>query len=190
MNQKTASHLIRYDLKSIALSRFENTRGYPYIVSPFSRLYLITEGEGWIMIDGQKIILEPNYLYLIPSFTPCSYHFTKDLEHYYIHFATTLLNGLNVYNLYKTERKVISIKLDHLLLERLLKINPNLALPHPDPHIYQTQKWLNKTNKYTCAACCLETRGILEQLLSRFVIEENDPSGNLMLRYNIQPILT
>jgi len=189
MNQKTASHLIRYDLKSIALSRFEYTRDYPYVVSPFSRLYLITEGKGWIMMDGKKIILEPNYLYLIPSFTPCSYHFEKDLVHYYLHFSTTLLNGLNVYNLYNATTKIPGTPLDYLLFERLLEINPDLELPHPDPHIYQTKEWLNKTNNYPQAAFFIESRGIQEQLLSRFLIEKKTPTGSLMVRYNIQPIM-
>ncbi|MFA9392112.1 MAG: helix-turn-helix domain-containing protein [Prolixibacteraceae bacterium] len=189
MTQEFASNLINFELKSIALSRFESVLEYPYVISPFSRLYLITDGKGWIMLDGHKIDLEPKFLYLIPSFTPCSYHFEKDLIHYYVHFRTILINGLNVYNLYKAERKVESTRLDLLLFERLLEINPDLELPHPDPSVYQTKEWMNRSNTYTQAKHLIESRGILEQLLSRFIIEEGTPTDNLMIRYNIQAIL-
>lgn len=184
-----ASVLVDLKLQSIALSRFDETREYNYVVSPFSRLYLITEGEGWIMINGEKITLEPGFLYLIPSFTPCSYHFEKDLLHYYAHFSTAMLNGLNAYYLYKVNRKIPSIHLDYLLFERLLNINPDIELPHPDPDIYQTREWMYKPNSHNQISYTMETKGILEQLLSRFIIEENTTSGNLIVRYNIKEIL-
>ncbi|TKG93914.1 AraC family transcriptional regulator [Puteibacter caeruleilacunae] len=189
MNHNEAGDLINISLKSIALSRFDTNREYPYVISPFSRMYLITEGEGWIILNDKKIALEPNYLYLIPSFTPCSYFFTKNLEHYYVHFSTSLLNGLNIYNLYDINHKVKSCHLDQHLFSRLLNINPDLELPHPDPDIYQTKLWLNKENSYSSPALSIESRGIMEQLLSRFIISDNHGFSNATARYNIQPIL-
>ncbi|MCT4591387.1 MAG: AraC family transcriptional regulator [Carboxylicivirga sp.] len=189
MSVEELSHLINFKLKSIALSRFDSQREYAYVISPFSRLYYITEGNGWLMIDGEKIVLEPNYIYLIPSYTPCSYYFDQYLEHYYIHFETALINGLNVYKLYRAERKMKSSDLDLLLFKRLLEINPNLALPHPDPDVYQKKEWLNTPVKYSNPSLLVESRGILEQLLSRFIIDENSSMGNVELRYNIRPIM-
>jgi AraC-like DNA-binding protein len=189
MMTRDVEQLMSFDLKSVALSRFDQDREYPNVISPFTRMYLITEGKGWIVVENEKIILEPNYLYLIPSYTPCSYFFSRNLNHYYIHFSTTLLNGLKIYNLYNTDRKIASNKLDALLFARLLEINPDLELPHPDPDIYQTKLWLNKKNHFRTASHCIESRGILEQLLSRFIRQEREIMDHELLRYNVQKIL-
>ncbi|MBR8536686.1 AraC family transcriptional regulator [Carboxylicivirga sediminis] len=183
------SYSIDYDLKNIACSRFDTSRHYTNVISPFSRIYLITEGKGSIMIHDEKIILEPNNLYLIPSFTPCSYTFDKELEHYYIHFSTMLPNGLNVYSLYETIRKVACKKIDHLLFKQLLAINPDKELPHHHPGIYQTKSWMNKANSYHNVADYIETKGILEQLFSRFIVREVKANLNEMIRYQIPYIL-
>ena len=189
MNKKGTDHLIKFDLKNVALSRFVADSAYPYIISPFSRIYLITEGKGWLLFNNEKIILEPGYPYLTPSFTPCSYFFEQYLEHYYIHFSARLLNGLNIYNHYQTENKVKCLDLDKPLFDRLLHLNPGLKLPHLNPDIYQTKKWLNKPSTYKSLSQCIETRAIIEQLLSRFICERQRGAMNEMVRYNLNPIL-
>ena len=161
MQYEDIGYSIRFDLRSIDLLRFDVDREYLRVISPFTRLYLITEGYGWIKIEGEKITLEPGYLYLIPSFRSCSYHFSQNLEHYYIHFSTLLINGLNVYSLYKTIRKVRATELDYKLFERLLYLNPGIEIPHHDPNVYQNKEWMNRKLNFHSASHYNENREYL-----------------------------
>ncbi|MCK9641290.1 MAG: AraC family transcriptional regulator [Prolixibacteraceae bacterium] len=180
---------LSFHLHNVAYLRFDQDSDYEDIISPFTRIYLITEGCGSLIIGNNRIALEAGQLYLIPSFTSCSYHFLEGLAHYYIHFSMDQPNGLNVYNLFSITNHLVACKLDYQILNRIVQINPDLQLPHHHPRVYQTKPWMNKKVEYQTAAQHLETLGIMKQLFSRFLaIGKNYPVAN-MLKYNIQPIL-
>lgn len=178
-----------FHLLNIALLRFEYDREYIDIISPFSRMYLVTEGCGSLMIGNQKILLEAGFMYLIPSYTPCAYFFGKGLCHYYIHFSIDHPNGLNPYNLYPIQYKIQAFELDRSLFDRMLQIDPDLQLPHHHPNVYQSKLWLNKKVVYHSAGQHFETIGILKQLFSRFPAPEQNLAVSGSVKYNIQPIL-
>ncbi len=183
------SESLTFHLQNIAYLRFDKDYDYKDIISPFTRMYLITEGSGTLVIGSKKIILEARQIYLIPSFTSCSYHFGEGLSHYYIHFSIDQPNGLNPYSLFSVTSKTDANDLDFWLFNRILQLNPDLQLPHHHPNVYQTKPWMNKKVDYQTAGRHLETIGILKQLFSRFLDPGiNYPVAN-MLKYNIQPIL-
>jgi AraC-like DNA-binding protein len=159
------------------------------VVSPFSRLYLITEGEGYLVIGNEQIKLEAGYIYLIPSFTICTYVFEQGLCHYYIHVNEFMQNGLNLFNLYKVKNKVMATDLVKGLFERLLFINPDLQLPHRDPKVYQTKPWVNQKVIYGSINQHLESLGIIHQLFSSFIYAEQEINSSHLLRHNMQEIL-
>lgn len=180
---------ISFHLQNIALLSFNQDSDYDDIISPFTRIYLITEGCGSLVVGNKKIPLEAGNLYLIPSFTFCSYHFCAGLSHYYIHFSMDQPNGLNPYSLFSITNKTEANELDYSLFKRILHVNPDLQLPHHHPSIYQSKTWMNKKVDFHTADRHLETIGILKQLFSRFLEPgHNYPVAN-MLKYNIQPIL-
>jgi AraC family transcriptional regulator len=180
---------IKIELKNIAYQRFHKYEGYQNINSPFSRMYLVFEGEGQLVIGHEEIILEPGYLYLIPSFTSCTYHFNPGKAQIYVHFNLSADNGINIYNLYSIFNKVAATELDSLLFYRLLEINPGMELPHHDPKVYQTKPWINKKTSFKSLNQHLETEGIIRQLFSRFLKSESESNMNSFLNYKIQPIL-
>jgi hypothetical protein len=55
---------VNFHLKNIAFSRFGHDSAYNNIISPFSRLYLVTEGNGYLVFNGGTTQLEPNHIYL------------------------------------------------------------------------------------------------------------------------------
>jgi len=189
MHSEQINESLIFHLRNVALLRFSQDSVYEDIISPFSRLYLITEGKGHLVIGSKKIPLEAGNLYLIPSFTSCSYYFGAGLSHYYIHFSIDQMNGLNVFNLYPVNFNTASNELDYCLFKRILEINPDLQLPHHHPNVYQTKLWLNKKVTYQSAGLHLETIGILKQLFSRFLKSEDYKPATNLLKYNIQPIL-
>lgn len=141
---------------------------YSDVTSPFSRIYLITQGSGFIYPNNQKILLEPGYLYLIPSYVTCSYTCSGSLYQYYLHFIHEPSEGLNIYDLCPVFYKTKANENDSLLFERLLELNPEIELRVSDPALYQQKTWLNKEGKYNSIPQYLETTGIIYQLFSRF----------------------
>lgn len=180
---------ISVQLKNIARLLFDQTENWSNINSPFSRMYLITAGEGQLMIGNETIKLEAGYLYLIPGFTTCNYQFNEGLSHIYIHFNLTTDNGINIYNLFSTFNKVAAKELDKHLFNRLLEILPAMDLPHHDPKVYQTKLWMVKKVNYQSLSQHLEAVGIMRQLFARFINTESDGNLSSFLIYKIQPIL-
>lgn len=150
---------------------------YSNIVSPFSRIYLIMEGEGVIMPQHQMHQLKAGYLYLIPSYTLCGYHCVEPISQYYLHFSHQLSDGVKVFDRISIKNEVKASALDLMLFDRLLEINPNIALKYSDPNIYEHRNW--STNDFSTSAnnVQLETIGILKQLFSRFI--ENDLNADV-----------
>ncbi len=180
---------ISVELKNIAHLRFDRSERYSNINSPFSRMYLITEGEGQLAIGSETIKLEAGNLYLIPSYTTCSYLFNEGLAHIYIHFSLTTDNGINIYHLFSIFNKIAATDLDIQLFNRLLDIKPDMELPHHDPLIYQTKPWLVKKTNYLSLSQHLEAVGIIKQLFSHFLSSESENNMSSFLIYKIQPIL-
>ena len=180
---------IRFNIKNAAYLRFDRVSEYQNIISPFSRMYLVTEGEGYILNQNEKTKLEAGYIYLIPSYAPCSYLFNQDLSHYYIHFSMNMENGLSIYGLFNIHNKFKATELDRALFARLLEINPDLPLPHHDPKVYQNKPWANKKVVYRSMGHLMETVGIIEQLFSRFIQEESVSNIPNYLNLHMQEIL-
>ena len=180
---------IAVQLKNIARLLFDQTESWSNINSPFSRMYLITAGEGQLMIGNETIKLEAGYIYLIPGFTTCNYQFNEGLSHIYIHFNLTTDNGINIFNLFSIFNKVAAKELDKHLFNRLLEILPAMDLPHHDPKVYQTKLWMVKKPNYNSLSQHLEALGIIRQLFARFINTESERNLSSFLIYRIQPIL-
>ena len=70
---------------------------YEKVSSPFSRLYLITSGKGYIENYAGSIVLEPGMAYLIPSHTTYNYCCPNKMEKFYIHFRLEYLPGQDLF---------------------------------------------------------------------------------------------
>jgi len=152
---------------------------YSNIVSPFSRIYLITKGEGYILLNNNMIHLKPGFLYLVPSYTLCGYFCTSEMSQYYLHFAHHLPDGLKIFDQVSVVNKVKSSELDCLLFERLLEINNDMGLMQADPNIYEKDFWKSSKLKQQPNSFQLETEGIIKQLLSRFIVNDSKEITNL-----------
>jgi len=153
-------------------------------------MYLITEGNGHLVFEGQKVTLEPGYLYLIPSFIPCTYFFEDKLAHFYMHFRLEMPSGINIYNLYSIKNKILATSMDKTLFQRCTDLNPGYELPHHDPKVYQTKPWVNKEMEYSSIGHYLETTGIINQLFSRFTGHELTNDIRRLSNNTFQYILT
>lgn len=141
---------------------------YCNVISPFSRIYLITEGDGYIFPNNQKTLLEAGYLYFIPAFTPCSYTCSSHLYQFYLHFTTQTIDGRSVSDHQALMYKVKATELDLTLFKRLLELNPGIQLKVTDPLLNEQKAWLSTDVKYPSASHFFESIGIIYQLYARF----------------------
>lgn len=143
------------------------------VVSPFYRLYLAEAGQGLLVAPKSSIVIEQGFLYLVPSYTLCSYSCDDYLHQHYIHFTEELHAGRS---LFFSNRKIFKVPAhtnDILLFKRVLELNPGRNLRRSnDPRIYQQSPALldsKELNYRLPFHVQLETEGILIQLLSRFL---------------------
>lgn len=145
---------------------------YKNVTSVFCRIIYIDEGEGKLICDLEEYILAPGFMYLIPSFTTCSYVCDHYLSHYYI----CLLEEFQLGSLFASNRKVFKIpaeETDIAAIKRVFKLNPGRGLHNSNnPKVYEIDKVLttyyNLNNKIPLFAY-METCGLLLQLVARFL---------------------
>lgn len=72
-----------------------NTRNFhlTQLGIPYARLYYPVEGEGYIILDGNKHILEPGNIYLIAPYAPITVGCNKKLLKYWGHFNAFILDS-------------------------------------------------------------------------------------------------
>lgn len=148
-------------------------------------MYYIDEGKGCISNEKDTWVLEPGYMYLIPSFTLCNLQGSDLLGQYFIHFFEDAVDGISLFHNSRTVFKVKATGSDAGNFKRLLDINPGRQINRsPNPKVYekniyyQEYEALNNRQSYELF---LETQGILLQLISKFIgpeqLQKSDTTG-------------
>ncbi len=63
---------------------------------PFTRIYMITEGSGYLHFGTTELTLIPGNIYVIPSGVKCSYGCEKSLSKTYFHISVPLPTGYDL----------------------------------------------------------------------------------------------
>lgn len=95
------------------------------IRAPFNRLYIVESGSGWVQNEGEKILLEPGYAYLIPLGMQLSFGCHQALSKLYFH--VNLLKP-DRYDLLLSLDKICVIKLPEGLTGTLIKLQSSKAM--------------------------------------------------------------
>ncbi len=161
---------LRLTLLHAGFARLDHRWRFDNVVSPFSRIYLITEGEAWVFHNQRKYVLKPNRLYLIPSFTHSKYQCDNKMDQYYISFLDQMEAGMSIYDLINFNFDLEATAMDFQLFKRLMKLNPDRTILKSDPKTYDNKPELLSYNRHHSQSYdkYLETHGILLQLFSRF----------------------
>lgn len=146
--------------------------------SPFARLYLVESGSASVILPDGKFVLKPGHLYLIPSFTlhgyECDGHFTLYYTHVYDEQGV-------IFEQMTFPFEVEALPIDHMLVGRLQEINPGRELKRYDPGSYDNPPTLIQSvaqNTLQPFHSVMETKGILQQLFSRFLSKATYKKGN------------
>lgn len=142
------------------------------ITSPFTRLYLIKNGGGSITHNHNTYELKPGRLYLIPSFTLCTYSSASFLDHFYIHFIPQVTSGTDLFKQLEFKYELLASETEIGLIKRILELNPTRKLVDLDPKKYYKKELIPHNPTIVSRqqiARSMETQGILLQLFSRFI---------------------
>ena len=65
---------LQLTLLNTAKVKLDTQWDYKNVISPFSRMYYITEGHANVYHNNKVFQLMPGHIYLVPSFTPSNYY--------------------------------------------------------------------------------------------------------------------
>ena len=177
---------VQLTLLNVGYVKLGKKWNYDQVNSPFARLYLITQGSAAIFHHQQKFNLKKGMMYLVPPYTFSGYSCGRNMTQFYTHFLEETGNGLSIFNLKKISYEVKSTLQDEQLFKRLMTINKNRGLSNDNPQNYDNRNNLlnfKDLNNRSSASGFLETQGILQILLSRFI--ENDKEIPAISHYAI-----
>lgn len=145
---------------------------YKNVISPFSRMYLIDEGEAAVYMNKKKYYISAGELFIIPKFTFHMYECDNFMNHYYICFFDQLIGGQSLFDNTQIHYQLPANEMDRMLMLRFIELNPNCAIQNPDPKTYDNIPDIytinqNKVNYNLSQE--IESNGILLQLFSRFL---------------------
>jgi len=132
LNQKIFASL---DLKVLTIQRTVAGSWWDYknVISPFSRLWLILDGQGVVRHHGREFKLQPGQIHLVPPFTAHDCSCTRRLDHFHLHFVSRLPTGVDLLSLldFEFQTKAPAGFLKHF--RKLENIYPDSKLPCFDP---------------------------------------------------------
>jgi AraC-like DNA-binding protein len=153
------------------------------VSSPYSRLYLITQGSGYIYYHKlkRKIDLKPGYMYLIPCYTLVDLYCPRTFVHYYIHFTARTHVDADLLSLVKCDYCVNAKRhhIDSEVFDRLAKLNPARQLMERDANkpIYgDILKRAIDLDKNADAVTLLQSNAIMRLLISSFLKSDQPPT--------------
>ncbi|MGM9674058.1 MAG: helix-turn-helix domain-containing protein [Bacteroidaceae bacterium] len=156
---------------NVGFARHNGDWNWKNVRSPFSRLYLVMEGNARIVLPESTYDLSPGHLYFIPAFTTHSYVCNSLFSHYYIHIYENCHLEKGIIEDWDFPVEVKAADYDVELFRRLACINPFLKLPMSNPDAYDNHRTLMSNidmNMRRPFCDKVESRGILFILLSRF----------------------
>lgn len=145
---------------------------YKNIISPFTRIYLIDKGTGYVYMNKKKYELNEGDMFIIPKFTFHSYECTDCMSHYYICFLDQLIGGENIFEYADIIYKTQATELEKCLMKRFLELNPECHIVNPDPKVYDNRPELFTINRESTNMEFkkdMGSNGILLQLFSKFI---------------------
>lgn len=166
-----------FSLLNVDHVKLNSKWSYQKVISPFYRIYLIADGQGIISDGRSSQILEKGYIYLIPSFTLYNYECKEYMEQYYMHIYEENPDGFSLFSSNRTLFKIEALPGDFDNIKRIRELNPDRDLKKShNPKDYEKEiviRSYNEMNKKVSISTYLETKGLLMQLMSRFVTAEH-----------------
>ena len=89
---------LRIELFDSGYARLGTEWNQEHLSPPFSRLYYITGGAGVVEGGGQRLSLEPGFVYLLPLHLSLRYGCAEEIEQVYFHIAARTDAGFDLFS--------------------------------------------------------------------------------------------
>ncbi|QBG46824.1 AraC family transcriptional regulator [Verrucomicrobia bacterium S94] len=156
---------LRLSLFEAGCSRLSREWNYPRVSSPFSRIFLITEGEAVIRHSGREHRLQAGDLHLVPCFVTADYFCPESHIQYFVGFTLRTGTGTDLFSLRSCKPTLQASGHHVLLFQRLIE----LLEPHTEPYG-------RLANAAVPLAVNIESRGIVLQIASSFLQYSHKPT--------------
>lgn len=145
--------------------------------SPYSRLYMITDGAAQVTHQKQTYQLTPGDVMLIPCFSNCDLFCPDHFSHYHINFTTRLKGGVDLFSAFQCQWKRRAHKGEMEIFQRLMDLNPTSRLDELNP--YRQLRSLDKKAIHQEPSELFESIGLMYLLLTPFMetLEESQNTG-------------
>lgn len=150
------------------------------MISPFSRLWLILDGQAQVRHHGRDYELRPGQWHLVPAFAVHDCVCTGSFNHYHLHFTARLPTGIDLFSLLDCDYQLDTPAEGLALFRRLEAIYPDRKLPSFDPRSREYQRFPGLAGPVEPAGGALadfEARGAIILLLSAFLKSARNHEG-------------
>ena len=77
---------LNFQMLNVGLAKHDADWNWQNVVSPFTRIYLVTEGCAKLYLPNRVVDLLSGHMYIVPAHTVHSYECAGKFSHYYLHF--------------------------------------------------------------------------------------------------------
>jgi AraC-like DNA-binding protein len=166
--------LCSLDLRVLSVQRTEAGRWWNYknVASPFSRLWLILDGQAEVRHHNQRFMLRAGQLHLVPPFTLHDCRCANRFNHYHLHFVARLPTGIDLFSLLDFQYQMASSLEVRQLFRRMVTIYPDRKLPCFDPRRAEYKQFslaAEAGETPTDDLAAFEAQGVLSLLISKFL---------------------
>jgi len=171
LNQESLHTL---DLRILAVQRTVAGRWWNFrnVISPFSRLWLILDGQAIVRHHRREFRLKPGQLHLVPPFTVHDCSCSRRLDHYHLHFVSRLPTGNDLLSLLDFDFQIPVARGTLKQFQRLETLYPNRKLPCFDPAREEYRRYPLEAEQAAHEVPPVDTfeaNGILSLLLTPFL---------------------
>lgn len=160
--------LSMYEAGHFRLSKEWN---YPRVSSPFSRIYLIEEGETVIRHSGKEHHLKAGDLHLVPCYVMADYRCPDFHAQYFTGFTLRTETGSDIFSLRRCDSTLAASEDNYRQFRRLIELLEPL-----------TKQYGRLSGVEVPLAINIEARGLALQLASAFLYTVHEPSEEDMER--------
>ena len=160
-------HLQVYAFDRVKVETWWNFRGH---ISPFTRIFLIEDGEQEVTWNGQTHVCRPGFLYLIPPFVPVDYVCKGSCIQYYAIFTATVDDGNDLCSAFSFDYEQPADPLHDDLSQRLAETIPNFGLHTTDAYDPNFNLYIWQTHlEQLSASQVMVAQGVIRLLLAPFL---------------------
>jgi len=157
---------------NVGLARHDGDWNWQQVSSPFTRIYLVTEGEARLHLPDTVLDLRRGYMYIVPAYIMHSYECSGVFSHYYLHFHEGFKNETNVFEMYDFPIEVEATDVCRSLFEQMSIDYPDAQVPESNPQTYDnTASFTDYVRRYNRLPLWqkMRLRGSMLLLFSHFL---------------------